>query len=158
MIRKLAIYEKEPLTTVEATEATLHETLCFASADSPTTTQSATATRPARCLLIFGPDSTTPAGMALYYYSYSTWRSRAGIYLEDLFVVETARGRGYGKALLKALANEVQTMGGARLEWSVLKWNEPSIKFYEAMGAQPQHEWLGMRVDGDALVSLANRQ
>ena len=93
--------------------------------------------------------------MALYFYNYSTWRARPGIYLEDLYVRQTTRGKGYGKALLVALAREVVAMGGGRLEWSVLKWNEPSIKFYEAIGATMMSEWVGMRVDGDALGRLA---
>lgn len=94
--------------------------------------------------------------MALYFYNYSTWRSKAGIYLEDLFVQPSERGRGYGKKLLVQLAKEVVAMDGGRLDWSVLKWNEPSIKFYESIGAQGMHEWVGMRVDGDALVKLAH--
>lgn len=93
--------------------------------------------------------------MALYFYNYSTWRARPGIYLEDLFVRKSERGRGYGKALLVALAQEVVAMDGGRLEWSVLKWNEPSIKFYEAIGAKMMSEWVGMRVEGDALIKLA---
>lgn len=95
--------------------------------------------------------------MALYFYNYSTWRSVPGIYLEDLYVSPQARKKGYGKWLLAELAKEVVAMGGARLEWSVLKWNTPSIDFYEseAIGAKGQHEWLGMRVDGAALDKLA---
>lgn len=159
MIQELAVYEKEPLSTVEATSDSLRATLCLASADAPGSTEPATPSRPARCLLVFSSDDTSrPVGMALYFYSYSTWRAKAGIYLEDLYVRETARGQGYGKALLKALAGEVTAMDGGRLEWKVLKWNEPSIKFYEAMGAEPQHEWLGMRVDGEALAKLASRK
>lgn len=96
--------------------------------------------------------------MALYFYNYSTWRSKAGIYLEDLFVMPAGRGKGYGTRLLSELAKEVVAMGGARLEWSVLKWNEPSIKFYEseAIGAQAMNEWVGMRVDGPGLEKLAH--
>lgn len=71
----------------------------------------------------------TPAGMALYFPSYSTWRAAPGIWLEDLFVREAYRGRGYGTALIAALAREVKSMGGGRLEWSVLKWNLPSVRF-----------------------------
>jgi GNAT superfamily N-acetyltransferase len=93
--------------------------------------------------------------MALYFYNYSTWRSVPGIYLEDLYVMPSERGKGYGKVLLVALAKEVRAMGGARLDWSVLKWNEPSIKFYESIGAKAQDEWVGMRVDREGLVKLA---
>lgn len=93
--------------------------------------------------------------MALYFYNYSTWRSKPGIYLEDLFVQPSQRGRGYGKRLLTELAKEVVAMNGGRLEWSVLKWNEPSIKFYESIGAQGMNEWMTMRVTGDGLTKLA---
>jgi GNAT superfamily N-acetyltransferase len=93
--------------------------------------------------------------MALYFYNYSTWRSAPGIYLEDLYVRQSERGKGYGKALLQALARETVKVGGKRLEWSVLKWNEPSLRFYESIGASRMEEWVGMRVDGVALGRLA---
>lgn len=93
--------------------------------------------------------------MSLYFYNYSTWRARPGIYLEDLYVRPSERKKGYGKRLLVELAKEVVAMDGGRLEWSVLKWNEPSIRFYESIGAKPMNEWVGMRVDGDALPKLA---
>jgi len=95
--------------------------------------------------------------MALHFYTFSTWRAKPGIYLEDLIVREEHRSKGYGKALLRELAARVVAMDGARLEWSVLKWNEPSIRFYEAMGAKPQNHRFDMRVDRDDLVRLANR-
>lgn len=97
--------------------------------------------------------------MALYFYNYSTWRASAGIYLEDLYVRESERGKGYGGKLLSILAKEVVEMEGARLEWSVLKWNEPSIKFYEgpSVGAKAMDGWQTMRVDGEALVKLAKK-
>ena len=94
--------------------------------------------------------------MALYFYNYSTWRARSGIYLEDLFVMSSMRKRGYGKRLLVELAKETVAMGGGRLEWSVLKWNEPSIKFYESIGATAMNEWVGMRVDRSGLEKLAH--
>ena len=93
--------------------------------------------------------------MALYFYNYSTWRSKAGIYLEDLYVRPSERGRGYGKRLLSELAKEVLAMDGGRLDWSVLKWNEPSIKFYESIGATAMNDWVGMRVEGAGLDTLA---
>lgn len=93
--------------------------------------------------------------MALYFYNYSTWRAKPGIYLEDLFVQPSERGKGYGKRLLVELAKEVVAMDGGRLEWAVLKWNEPSIKFYESIGASAMNEWVGMRVTGDGLTKLA---
>jgi GNAT superfamily N-acetyltransferase len=97
----------------------------------------------------------THAGIALYFYNYSTWRARPGIYLEDLYVKQSERGRGYGKRLLVELAKEVVAMKGGRLEWSVLKWNGPSIGFYESIGAKMMSEWVGMRVDGEGLEKLA---
>lgn len=95
--------------------------------------------------------------MALFFYNYSTWRSAPGIYLEDLYVQPSARGRGYGFKLLRYLANEVVKMGGRRLEWSVLTWNEPSINFYKQVGATAMEEWLKMMVEGEALNKLAEQ-
>ncbi|CAI4213105.1 unnamed protein product [Parascedosporium putredinis] len=110
--------------------------------------------RPSRCILVFTPEGVA-VGMALYFYNYSTWRAKPGIYLEDLYVKLSERKRGYGFMLLQHLAREVVAMDGGRLEWSVLKWNEPSIKFYESIGAKRMDDWVGMRVDGEALVKLA---
>lgn len=145
---------------MEATEEKLLATIAFASqttecVDSAVApTEPTSPSRPARCLVLFTPEG-TPAGIALYFYNYSTWRARPGIYLEDLFVSSSQRKKGYGRKLLAALAKQVVTMGGGRLEWSVLKWNEPSIKFYESIGATMMNEWVGMRVDGEGLVKLA---
>lgn len=118
-------------------------------------TEPTSPTRPARCLLLISPAGAA-VGMALYFYNYSTWRSRAGIYLEDLYVRPTERGKGYGTRLLSALAKQLVSMGGFRLEWAVLKWNEPSIDFYKSLGAQAMDDWVGMRVDGESLAELAN--
>lgn len=93
--------------------------------------------------------------MALYFNNYSTWRAAPGIYLEDLFVRPEYRGRGYGKRLLQELAREVKRIEGERLEWSVLKWNEPSIEFYEGIGAKRMEEWVGMRIEDDGLEKMA---
>ena len=95
--------------------------------------------------------------MALYYTSYSTWLASPGIFLEDLFIRPEFRGLGYGKLLIKRLAREAVGIsdGKGRLEWNVLKWNEPSLRFYENIGAERLDEWVGMRVDGDRLVELA---
>jgi GNAT superfamily N-acetyltransferase len=93
--------------------------------------------------------------MALYFYNYSTWRAKAGIYLEDLYVREIYRGKRYGWRLLGELAKEVVAMDGGRLTWQVLTWNTPSIQFYEKIGAKAMSEWQTMRVEGDALVELA---
>ncbi|TRX93565.1 hypothetical protein FHL15_005537 [Xylaria flabelliformis] len=159
MIRELADYEHE-LDAVEATEATLGATIAFApdnveSTSTAPNTEPITPTRPSRCLILYN-EKDQPAGMALYFYNYSTWRSKAGIYLEDLFVRPSERKKGYGKKLLVELAKEVVAMDGGRLDWSVLKWNEPSIKFYESIGANAMNEWVGMRVDREGLTKLAS--
>jgi len=96
-----------------------------------------------------------PAGFALFFHNYSTFRARPGIYLEDLYVLPELRGRGIGKALLQELASLAVERGCARLEWSVLDWNAPSIAFYKSLGAEPQEEWTIYRVTGDALDRLA---
>ncbi|KAK8119615.1 acetyltransferase [Apiospora kogelbergensis] len=139
---------------------TLRATIAFApdgvtSTSTAPNTEATSPSRPARCLLLFNEEN-KPVGMALYFYNYSTWRAKAGVYLEDLYVRETERKKGYGKRLLVELAKEVVAMNGGRLDWSVLKWNEPSIKFYESIGAKPQDEWVGMRVEREALTTLAN--
>ena len=94
-------------------------------------------------------------GFALFFHNFSTFEGRPGIYLEDLFVRPEARGKGLGKALLAELARIAVERDCARLEWWVLDWNEPSIGFYESLGARPMDEWTVMRVDGAALQALA---
>ncbi len=96
-----------------------------------------------------------PAGFALYFYNYSTWQGRAGLYLEDLFVRPVYRRRGIGKALLVHLARIAVEEGCGRYQWQVLDWNTPSIEFYESLGAKVMKEWLTMRVTGEALKKLA---
>lgn len=93
-------------------------------------------------------------GMAIWFLNYSTWEGTHGIFLEDLYVKPEARGRKLGKALLTALAQEAATQGYARIDWSVLNWNTPSIDFYESLGAVPQTEWTGYRLTGTALTEL----
>lgn len=161
LIQELADYEKEPDAN-KATVESIQATVAFAPSDSPDAdtsvipnTEPTSPTKPARCLLAISPEGET-VGMALYFYNYSTWRSCAGIYLEDLYVRPTMRGRGYGKQLLSTLAKQVIAIKGARLDWVVLKWNEPSIKFYESIGATAMNDWLGMRMDGEGLNKLAN--
>jgi GNAT superfamily N-acetyltransferase len=147
LINELASYE-HALHEVLATESTLRSTLSFPS--NPTKGY-------AKTLLITPNGSSQVAGMALYFHNYSTWHAAPGIYLEDLFVRPEFRGKGYGHALLRELARECVRLGCKRLEWSVLKWNEPSIKFYESekVGAKMMSEWAGMRVDGEGLEKLA---
>jgi GNAT superfamily N-acetyltransferase len=94
------------------------------------------------------------AGFALWFYSFSTFRGRHGIYLEDLFVRPSNRGFGVGRALLAGLARRCAEEGLARLEWSVLDWNEPALGFYRALGAEPREGWSGFRLAGEALARL----
>ena len=99
-----------------------------------------------------------PAGFAFYFWNYSTWQGRPGLYLEDLFVRPQFRGKGIGKALLVHLARVAVKNNCGRLVWQVLDWNTPSIDFYNSLGAETMKEWLTMRVTGDALVRLATQQ
>jgi len=94
-------------------------------------------------------------GFAFYFFNYSTWEGRPGLYLEDLFVVPEFRGWGIGKALLVHLARIAVAKGCGRYQWQVLDWNEPAIRFYRRIGAQPMHDWTVFRVTGDALKDLA---
>lgn len=96
-----------------------------------------------------------PVGFALWFYNYSTFRGRAGIYVEDLFVRPEARGVGAGKALLSRLAQRCVDADLARLEWAVLNWNAPAIAFYDSLGADAMTEWTVRRLDGEALQRLA---
>jgi GNAT superfamily N-acetyltransferase len=143
LIHELAAYEREP-DAVEATEADLRRALF---AEHP---------------MVHGfvaeldPDGVPQvAGMALWFVSYSTWRGRHGLWLEDLFVRPQSRGLGLGRALLQELAAEAVRRGYARLEWNVLDWNDPALRFYRSLGAEPLGEWTVHRLDGDALRSLA---
>ena len=105
--------------------------------------------------VVVGYAGAEPAGFALFFHNYSTFLGKPGLYLEDLFVVPTFRGRGYGKALLVHLAKIAVERDCGRFEWSVLDWNEPAIGFYKKLGATPMDAWKIMRVTGDALHRLA---
>lgn len=115
---------------------------------------------------IFGPESTVsaliclfddkPVGFAVYFFNYSTWLGKRGLFLEDLYVSPEFRGVGAGKALLHHLAREAVAKNCGRFEWNVLDWNTPAIEFYESLGARPQSEWTGYRLTGDALIQFAN--
>lgn len=141
LIRELAIYEKLEDQAV-GTEPALHEQLFGA--------------RPAAEALIVERGGRAVA-FALYFTTFSTFLCKPGLYLEDLFVEPEHRGAGIGKALLKRLAALVVERDGGRFEWRVLDWNEPSISFYEALGATIMREWLLARVTGPALQRLAAR-
>lgn len=138
-IRALAEYERLAAEAV-ATEAALRESLF--------------GPHPAAEVAI-AYDGEEPVGFALWFYNYSTFLGRAGLYLEDLFVLPQWRGRGIGGSLLAYLARVAVARGCGRMEWSVLNWNEPAIRFYRRMGARAMDEWTVFRLTGDALTQLA---
>ncbi len=138
LVRELADYERE-LDSCQLTEEQLTAAL-FGPAPA-----------------LFGHVATVDGevvGCALWFLNFSTWRGVHGIYLEDLYVRPGHRGRGLGRGLLWQLASVCRERGYARLEWSVLDWNAPSIAFYRSIGAVPMDEWTTFRLDGDALRDL----
>jgi GNAT superfamily N-acetyltransferase len=138
-IRALADYEKLAHLVV-ATEEHLRATL-FGS--------------PRYAEVIIAEEDGTPVGFALFFHNYSTFLAQPGIYLEDLFVKPDYRGRGYGKALLARLAQIARERKCGRIDWAVLDWNEPSIAFYESLGARKMEEWHTFRLTGPSLDRLA---
>lgn len=140
-IRDLAAYEKLA-DAVIATEADLAARLFC---DAP------------KVFCLIAELNGEPCGFALYFYSFSTFLGQHGIYLEDLFVREDARGHGAGTALLTRLAQQAVSEGCGRLEWSVLDWNAPSIAFYEGLGARAMEGWSVYRLSGDTLAARADR-
>ena len=138
LIKELADYERL-LDQVIATEELLEETLFGENSN-------------VEVLLAY--DENHILGFALYFRTFSTFLGRPGIYLEDLFVREFARGKGIGEALLRRLAKYALEMEGGRLEWAVLDWNEPAISFYKKMGAVPLDEWTTFRLTGEKLKKL----
>src|SRR5947208_1422319 len=140
LIRDLATYERAP-NEVTATEEQLVDVLF--------------GKRPAaEVLLAF--EGKSPVGFAVYFYNFSTWLGRAGLYLEDLFVKPEKRGKGYGRALLVELAKIACERGCGRMEWAVLNWNGPAIKFYRALGAKPMDEWTVFRLTREEIGKLAS--
>jgi GNAT superfamily N-acetyltransferase len=139
LIRELAEYERLSHEVV-ATEGTLADSLF--------------GKRPAAEVLL-GYAGDDPAGFALFFHSFSTFLGRPGIYLEDLYVRPEFRGAGVGRAFLRHLARLAKDRGCGRLEWWVLDWNEPAIRFYEALGAIPMADWTVYRIAGEALDELA---
>ena len=105
--------------------------------------------------VLIGEIDGTPQGFALFFHNFSTFEGRPGIYLEDLFVLPEHRGKGYGKAILRHLAQIARSRGCGRLEWACLNWNLPSIDFYRSLGAVPMDEWTVYRVSGASLTQLA---
>lgn len=107
--------------------------------------------------VIFALEGEKEVGFALFFHNFSTFLGRAGIYLEDLFVMPEYRGKGYGKGLIKTLAQIAVERGCGRLEWACLNWNQPSIDFYLSLGAVPQKEWTVYRVTGDTLKEMGTK-
>ncbi|MFC6646661.1 GNAT family N-acetyltransferase [Granulicella cerasi] len=140
-IRELAEYEREP-DAVLATEADLLR-------------DGFTEPRRFRCFI--AQFDGAPAGFALFFTSYSTWRGHHGIRLEDLYITPSLRSRGIGKALLASVAKIAVDEGCPRLEWDVLAWNEPAIRVYERIGAHTQTEWRIMRIADEKLHALAGQ-
>jgi GNAT superfamily N-acetyltransferase len=149
-IRELADYEREPASAIAT-----HADLLRDGFPSP-------GAGPARFHALIAEwresehANPQPAGLALYFYNYSTWRGHAGIYVEDLFVRPAYRGRGIGKALLSRVAQIAVMEGCPRLEWAVLDWNTPAIDFYHSLGAQSMSEWTVMRLSDSRLAALAS--
>ncbi|MDB4945235.1 MAG: Histone acetyltransferase [Labilithrix sp.] len=139
LVKALALYEKEP----EAVVATEEDYLRDGFGDRP------------RFEVLLAEDDGLVIGMALFFFQWSTWRGRSCLYLEDLFVEPEHRGKGAGIALMKALARRAVDEGCPRFVWQVLDWNEPSIRFYESLGAKVERQWLTVRLGGEALARLA---
>lgn len=138
-IQQLAAYEKLSHEVI-ATEATLRASLF---SENP------------KGFCLIGEWDGAPVAFAVYFYNFSTFLGKTGIYLEDLFVKPDMRGKGIGKTILKYLAQKTKAEGCGRLEWWVLDWNKPAIDFYESLGAVAMDEWTVYRVTGDALDTLA---
>ncbi|HYE25458.1 MAG TPA: GNAT family N-acetyltransferase [Clostridia bacterium] len=139
-IRALALYERDPDAVVATEESLLRDGF------GPEPKY--------RCVL--ADWNGEPAGFAFFFYNYSTWQGRPGLYLEDLFVKPEFRGKGIGKALLLHLARIAVDEGCGRYQWQVLDWNTPALDFYKSLGAKIMTEWLTMRVEGEALERLAS--
>jgi GNAT superfamily N-acetyltransferase len=138
-INELAIYEKEPNAVKTNEQAILNTLFC----------EGATA-HSILCL-----DGDEAIGFAVYFYNYSTWLGKNGLYLEDLYVSPDSRGKGAGKAIMKHLANTALKNNCGRFEWVVLDWNKPAIDFYDSIGAKPQTEWIIYRLTGQELIDFA---
>jgi GNAT superfamily N-acetyltransferase len=142
LIRALATYERAP-NEVTATEEQLVDVL-FGKKPA------------AEVLLAFERDM--PVGFAVFFYNFSTWLGRPGLYLEDLFVKPEKRGKGYGRELLVHLAKIAIERGCGRMEWAVLNWNDPAIQFYRKLGARPLDEWTVFRLTRDGIARLAQSE
>jgi GNAT superfamily N-acetyltransferase len=145
-IRELAEYEREPQAVI-ATESLIHQALFGAAIPDSHITGPI-----AECLI--GLIDDVPNGFAVYFHNFSTWKGRAGLYLEDLYVTPQSRGKGLGLALLRAVARVAVQRNCPRMEWAVLDWNTPAIDFYEKLGARRLNDWTICRLDGDALARV----
>ena len=110
------------------------------------------------CEVLIGEDQHGPAGFALFFYNYSTFLAKPGLYLEDIFVLPERRGSGVGKALFTAVARLAVRRGCGRMEWAVLDWNEPAIGFYKKLGANLMTDWTTCRLTGDALLAIGGER
>lgn len=137
-IKELAEYE-HLLDQVEATEEILTEWIF----------------KQRKAEVLIGEDEGRPAGYALYFYNFSTFLGRAGIYIEDIYVRPEYRKKGYGKAFFKHIAAMAMRQGCGRIEWSCLDWNKPSIDFYLSLGAEPMNEWTAYRLNENSIKQLA---
>ena len=137
-IKKLAEYEKL-LDQVETDEETLHQSLFVKKAAN----------------VLIAEEDGTPIGYALYFYNFSTFMGRPGLYIEDVFILPEYRGKGYGTQIFRRLANIALEEGCARMEWICLDWNEPSLQFYRNMGAVPMDEWTVQRLSEETLRKVA---
>lgn len=140
-IKSLAEYEKMS-SDVVATEALLREWIF----------------EKKKAEVIFAVEDGKEVGFALFFHNFSTFLGRAGIYLEDLFVLPDYRGKGYGKALLRELSRITVERGCGRLEWCCLDWNQPSIDFYLSLGAKPLSDWTTYRLTGETLTAMAEAE
>jgi GNAT superfamily N-acetyltransferase len=140
-IRELAVYERDP----EAVVATKEDMLRDGFRGEP------------KFRVLIAEWDGAPAGFAFYFFNYSTWLGKPGLYLEDLFVSPEMRGKGIGKALLAELARVAMAENCFGMQWQVLDWNRPAIDFYEKLGAKLRKEWLTVRIAGEAMKELANQ-
>jgi GNAT superfamily N-acetyltransferase len=142
LVRALAEYEREP----RAVLATEEDFLRYGFGPTP------------RYSVLLAEEEGQVAGFALWFFTFSTWLGKPGLYLEDLFVRPELRGRGIGKAMMIELARVAMREGCGRFEWAVLDWNQPSIDFYRSLGARLMEEWVVCRLEGDSLRALAERE
>ncbi|KMU86320.1 N-acetyltransferase [Coccidioides immitis H538.4] len=153
---KAGASDTNSLDLVKATESTLEQTLIF---EGPSDQAASQSPRPgyARVVLLIAPEGET-AGMAVYYYNYSTWRAEPGVLLEELYVRPEYRRRGYARQLIRELAKESKRINGSKVEWVCLRNNAPALKLYESLGAIRKEDWVTLWIYGDALDKLVGEE